>query len=78
MFTAWSFPSLPPTLSELQNLRMFHPRAIAAANNLVKLWSLKASRLGEGQFFNSGDDLMVRLRSYSLTSVQQRLIRLRA
>lgn len=38
---------------------MFHPRAIEAANDLVKLWSLKSPKLGQGQFFEASDDLMV-------------------
>jgi hypothetical protein len=40
---------------------MFHPRAIEAANDLIKLWSLKAPKLGQGQFFEASDDLMVSL-----------------
>lgn len=40
---------------------MFHPRAIEAANDLVKLWKLKSLKLGQGQFFEAADDLMVSL-----------------
>lgn len=38
---------------------MFHPRAVTAANNLVKLWGLKYEKMQEGQFFESSEDLMV-------------------
>jgi hypothetical protein len=38
---------------------MFHPRAITAANNLIKLWSMKAAELKGEEFFESSDDLMV-------------------
>ena len=38
---------------------MFHPRAIEAANNLIKLWHMKAAQLQEDEFFESSDDLMV-------------------
>ncbi|KAJ9110668.1 hypothetical protein QFC19_001497 [Naganishia cerealis] len=41
-----------------KNLAMFHPRAVTAANNLIKLWHIKADKLEEGQFFESSDDLM--------------------
>jgi hypothetical protein len=42
---------------------MFHPRAIEAANDLVKLWELKASKLEPGQIFEGSEDLMVSLTS---------------
>lgn len=38
---------------------MFHPRAIEAANNLIKLWQMKAVELQAHEFFESSDDLMV-------------------
>lgn len=44
---------------------MFHPRAIEAANDLVKLWELKASKLGPRQIFEGSEDLMVSLTSLS-------------
>jgi hypothetical protein len=51
--------ALSDRLFSQQNLKMFHPRAITAANNLIKLWSMKAAELKGEEFFESSDDLMV-------------------